>query len=126
MKLQDGARRFGQMLEQPAAEYAFEISIREGDLIGAAQSDPKLLRAVLVRQALRPVRRIIDGDDIVRVLASEPTAARSHIGDGLFAPEPRFVKEFAPYHFDLADHPLAGGQDVLAVWRFRHTHPGHA
>src|ERR1022692_4829770 len=117
MKLHDGALGIGQMLEQPAAEYAFEISIREGNLISAAQGDLELLCGVILDQ----VWRVIDGDDAARVLAGEPAAARSHVGDGPLALESRFIPESAPYHFDLADDPFAGGKNVLAVRRFRHA-----
>ena len=106
-----GALGIRKMFEQPATEQAFEVIVGEGNGSGCAQPDRKPLRGEICDQ----VRRVIDGDDVAGVLAREPTAAGTDIGDRAFAPKTGFVPESSPNHLDLAHAAFAGGKDVPAV-----------
>src|SRR5579862_5655874 len=98
------------MLEQPAAEDAFEVCVGKGNGLGAAHSDAEA--PAIVRHH---VRRVVDGHYVGGVLAGEPAAAGTHVGYRALAPESGVVKEPAPVHLHLPGDSLTGGEYVLSI-----------
>jgi hypothetical protein len=76
-----------EVLKQPAAKCTLEVIIVEWQLIGIAKDGVQSLGGVVLNET----RRVVDGDDVRRLLFGEPAATRTQIEKGAFAPEEGLV-----------------------------------
>lgn len=104
--------RCRQMLEQPTTENAVRILVGQWQIISISEPDVDTFPKVVLHQ----FRRVVNGDDSLRVLLREPAAARADIYDVPAIPKVFLIEQRAEQQF-IFTHFGAGSKDVTAVGR---------